>query len=164
MRVKDEDGLLIGKAIPKVSIFKVSRYMEDVATPVATADSEVDILARMEKNLRERPLAGFVVEGLAPFGTMAASMRKAIEIAAFRGMPTVRVGRGDAGGRTATIPGDLTIEGSNLTATKARLLLKACLLKLGSLPLAVDPAHPTPAERDAALTKLARYQEIFETH
>jgi L-asparaginase/Glu-tRNA(Gln) amidotransferase subunit D len=118
----------------------------------------------MEKNLAERPLSGFVVEGLAPFGFVAAGMRKALETAAFSGMPTVRVGRGNAGGLTATNPTDLMIEGSNLTATKARLLLKACLLKFGSLPTAVDPRKPTAEEKEAVRTALASYQEVFDTH
>ena len=41
------------------------------------------------------------------------------------------------------------IGGSNLTATKARLLLMACLMKFGSLPPAADPDHPTSAEAAA---------------
>jgi hypothetical protein len=162
--VKDEEGYLQGEAIPKVNIFKISRYMEDAATSSSAAGSEVDILARVEKNLQERPLAGFVAEGLSPYGFVAASMKKALEIAAFSGMPTVRVGRGDAGGLTATNPEDLFIEGSNLTATKARLLLKASLLKFGSLPPADDPSHPTEAERDAVVAQLARYQSVFDAH
>jgi L-asparaginase/Glu-tRNA(Gln) amidotransferase subunit D len=162
--VKDEDGYLRGEAIPKVGIVKISRYMEDVATSSSAAESEVDLLARIENNLEERPLAGFVAEGLSPYGFVAASMKKALEIAAFSGMPTVRVGRGDSGGLTATNPEDLSIEGSNLTATKARLLLKASLLKFGSLPPANDPSHPTPAEKNAVLAKLAQYQEVFDAH
>ena len=54
--------------------------------------------------------------------------------------------------------------GSNLTATKARLLLMAALLKLGCLPPAADPDRPTPAERDAVRKKVAEYQAIFDTH
>ena len=162
--VKDEDGYLRGEAIPKVSIVKISRYMEDVATSSSAAESEVDLLARIENNLEERPLAGFVAEGLSPYGFVAASMKKALEIAAFSGMPTVRVGRGDAGGLTATNPEDLLIEGSNLTATKARLLLKASLLKFGSLPLADDPSHPTEVERNAVVAKLVQFQAVFDAH
>jgi hypothetical protein len=40
----------------------------------------------------------------------------------------------------------------------------ACLLKLGSLPEAADPEHPTPAEIAATKAKLAQFQEIFDTH
>jgi L-asparaginase len=58
----------------------------------------------------------------------------------------------------------LSIAGSNLTATKARLLLMASLMKLGSLPPAADPEHPTKAERDAVEAKLAEYQAIFNDH
>jgi hypothetical protein len=58
----------------------------------------------------------------------------------------------------------ITIEGSNLTATKARLLLKAALLKFGSLPVAADPKKPTFEERKAVQKKIKQYQELFMTH
>ena len=63
--------------------------------------------------------------------------------ATFSGMPVVKVGRGNAGGFVDATRDPLAIAGSNLTATKARLLLMACLLKLGCLPPAADPAKPT---------------------
>jgi L-asparaginase len=50
------------------------------------------------------------------------------------------------------------------TATKARLLLMACLMKLGSLPVASDPARPTDAEFHATMAKLDEYQWLFDTH
>ena len=56
------------------------------------------------------------------------------------------------------------IGGSNLTATKARLLLMACLMKFGSLPPAADPDHPTSAEAAAIGEKVALYQAVFDTH
>jgi hypothetical protein len=56
------------------------------------------------------------------------------------------------------------IGGSNLTATKARLLLMACLMKFGSLPPAADPDQPTPEEADRTRTKVAAYQTVFNTH
>ena len=42
--------------------------------------------------------------------------------------------------------------------------MMACLMKLGSLPAAADPANPTPAEMDAVKAKLAEYQSVFDTH
>jgi hypothetical protein len=85
-------------------------------------------------------------------------MRRAV----YSGMPVVCVGRGNAEGFATPRPD--FIAGSNLTATKARLLLMACLLKLGAPPPAADPAHPTDAEREATQRHLARYQAIFDTH
>jgi hypothetical protein len=52
----------------------------------------------------------------------------------------------------------------NLTSTKARLLLMACLMKFGSLPVAADPANPTGAEIAALQAGLAAYQQVFNTH
>ena len=108
--------------------------------------------------------SGFVAEGEAPYAAVTKAMQRAVEIAAFSGLPTVRVGRGDAGGLTKPNPFDLTIEGSNLTATKARLLLKAALLKFGSLPVAADPRKPTFEERKAVQKRITQYQELFMTH
>jgi hypothetical protein len=56
------------------------------------------------------------------------------------------------------------ISGSNLTATKARILLMACLMTLGALPPAVDPDNPTDEEIAATREKVAAYQAIFSTH
>jgi hypothetical protein len=56
------------------------------------------------------------------------------------------------------------IGGSNLTATKARLLLMACLTKFGNLPSAASPDHPTSEEAAAIRKKVAAYQTVFDTH
>jgi hypothetical protein len=77
-------------------------------------------------------------------------------------MPVVAVGRGNNDGFTA--PRDRFLGGNNLTATKARLLLMACLMKLGSLPPAADPANPSASELEATRAKLRQFQAIFETH
>ena len=76
----------------------------------------------------------------------------------------MKVGRGNAEGMVDPAHSPLAIAGSNLTATKARLLLMACLMKLGSMPPAADPANPTRAEMDAVKAKLAEYQSVFNTH
>jgi L-asparaginase len=160
--VKDVDGGLVLTAIPKVTIVKHGRYISDDSSGDAAA--EVDILARIEKNLREAPLAGFVAEGSAPFGSVPNAMEAALRRATFSGMPVVKVGRGNAEGMVDPARSPLAIAGSNLTATKARLLLMACLMKLGSMPPAADPASPTRAEIDAVKAKLAEYQSVFDTH
>jgi hypothetical protein len=79
-------------------------------------------------------------------------------------MSVVRVGRGNASGFVDAKRDPLSIAGNNLTATKARLLLMACLLKFGCLPPAVNAAKPSAREIDAAKDKLKQYQEIFDTH
>jgi hypothetical protein len=162
VRVKDGQGALLGTAIPKVTIVKSGRYMPDDASGDAAA--EVDILARIDRNLREAPLAGFVAEGSAPFGSTYNAMEAALRRATFSGMPVVKVGRGNAEGIVDPARSPLAIAGSNLTATKARLLLMACLLKLGSLPPAADPANPTAGETAALKARLVDYQAIFNSH
>ncbi|MFI5268555.1 MAG: hypothetical protein ACHQ7M_14375, partial [Chloroflexota bacterium] len=110
-----------------------------------------------------RGLAGFVAEGAAPYGSASQWLDGALDKAVFSGMPVVKVGRGDQQG-FAVRRQPLFLAGSNLTATKARLLLMAALLKLGALPAAADPSHPTDAECAATKAKLEEYQEIFDTH
>jgi hypothetical protein len=61
-------------------------------------------------------------------------------------------------------PSDFQIAASNLTASKARFLLMACLLKFGSLPAARDPDKPTGAELDAIRKAVKAYQALFDTH
>jgi len=162
VRVKDAQGTLLGTAIPKVTIVKHARYLPEDAS--GDAEAEVDILARLAKNLREAPLAGFVAEGSAPFASMSNAVEAALRRATLSGMPVVKVGRGNAEGPVDTGRVQLAIAGSNLTATKARLLLMACLLRFGSLPHAADPTQPTAAELAAVKAKLAEYQAVFDTH
>lgn len=160
--IKDVEGRLLSTAIPKVTIVKHARYLpEDTSGDPAR---EVDLLARIERNLREAPLAGFVAEGSAPFGAMSNSVDAALKRAIFSGMPMVKVGRGNAGGFVDPTRDPLAIAGSNLTATKARLLLMACLMKFGCLPPAANPAKPTAAESEATQAKLKDYQEVFDSH
>ena len=64
-------------AIPKVTIVKHARYLPEDTS--GDASSEVDILARIENNLRAAPLAGFVAEGSAPFGAMSNSVDAALK-------------------------------------------------------------------------------------
>jgi len=160
--IRDDEGNLLPGAIAKVTIVKHARYLPDDTS--GDASSEVDILARIEKNLRDAPLAGFIAEGSAPFGAMSNSVDAALKHATFSGMPVVKVGRGNASGFVDPTRDPLAIAGSNLTATKARLLLMACLMKLGCLPPAVDPANPTAVEAEATKARLKQYQEIFDTH
>ena len=160
--IKNSTGELLPGAIPKVTIVKHARYLPEDTSGDAAA--EVDILARIENNLRAAPLSGFVAEGSAPFGAVSNSVDAALKRATFSGMPVVKVGRGNAEGFVDPTRDPLAIAGSNLTATKARLLLMACLMKLGCLPPAVDPTKPTAAETEATKAKLKQYQDMFDTH
>ncbi len=155
-------GRLLASAMPKVTLCKYARYGMDDASD--DPEQEVELLARMRRNLERSPLSGFVLEGNAPFGRTDESMTTVLRRAVLSGMPVVNVGRGNAEGMVPTVPGSLFVAGSTLTATKARLLLMACLLRFGAPPPAADPTAPTPEELDATLAHLARYQEVVSTH
>ena len=161
--IKDAQGKLLETAIPKVTIAKTARYLSE--SHEADPETEIEISARMEKNLKDFPLSGFVAEGVSPYGNLMESLAAAMRRAALSGMPVVRVGRGNAEGFTKPPSAtELVISGSNLTATKARLVLMACLMKFGSLPPVADLDHPTEGELKAIKAKLAEYQEVFDTH
>ena len=160
--IKDPTGWLIGGALPRVRIVKKTHY--DQNNSLANPQDEIEIIATIATNLQRNPLAGFVAEGASPYGIMTNSQTKALEIAAYSGMPTVSVGRGNAGGLTAAQPYNVFVEGSNLTASKARLLLIAAMMKIGSLPVADDPENPTEIETNAVKKVIADYQKIFDTH
>lgn len=170
IQIKNKDGTLRREIVPRVHLVKYAAYMQEDETE--NPDQEVDIMARINRALADqnspdesRPkFHGLVFEGTSPFATGARSQERALWIAALSGMPVVRVGRSDPGGRVITNQNDLTIEGSNLDANKARVLLIASMLKLGRLPKAMDPRSPSVAERQAVIEKVKQFQEIFETH
>jgi L-asparaginase len=160
--IKGKDGKLLERAIAHVAIVKdCSYWANDYGNDV---EAEVDLVAAIDRALTKEPLSGFVVEGLTPFATMVSTARTNLLVRAIHcGVPIVRVGRGNTEGFVPTRD-PIWIGGSNLTATKARLLLMAALMKLGSLPPAADPDHPTPAESQAIRAKVKAYQAIFDTH
>ena len=155
--VRNEEGQLLADAIPLVTITKDGSY------PEASADPDVDLLASLDRTLSLGRLAGFVLEGAVPVGAPFSPARRALMMrATFSGLPVVRVGRD--GAEAFVDPDPFLIAGSNLTSTKARLLLMACLLKFGSLPPARIPHAPESAERDATRRAVTAYQDIFDTH
>jgi hypothetical protein len=160
--IKNDAGELLEAAIPKVTIVKYARYQPD--DTANDPDSVVEVLGRIEKNLLDSPLAGFVLEGGAPYSNTDEQTIAALTRAVLTGMPVARVGRGNHEGFTPPNDTDLFIEGSNLTATKARLLLMASLMKLGSLPLPANRDDPTDAELAAIRERIALYQAVFDSH
>jgi L-asparaginase len=159
--IKTADGDLLENAIPKVPIVKDGNYFED--EPLAGPETQVDIIAWLGECLRNAPLAGFAVEGLSPYGKPASPSRtKALLRAVYSGLPVVFCGRGNTEGFAVEMPP--FIAGSNLTVTKARLLLMACLMKFGTLPAAADPNRPTAAEVAATAKAVEAYQAIFNAH
>jgi L-asparaginase len=159
--IKGADGRLLDTAIPKVAIAKDASYWDD---GVPDPEAEVDLIAMLGRMLKTAPLAGFVVEGYTPYGRSASNARtRLMRRAVHSGLPVVRVGRGNTEG-FVPLDNPAFIGGSNLTATKARLLLMACLMKFGALPPAANPDEPTPEEIAAVREKVVEYQAIFDTH
>ncbi len=159
--IKNEAGELLGSAIPKVAIVKDANYSAERIND--DLDDGVDLLALISRNLERYPLSGFVLEGHAPFGTITSATRtRILKAAVYSGIPVAIVGRGNNEGFTA--PQGVFIGGRNLTATKARLLLMACLMRFGSPPPAADPRDPTEEEAKAVKQALSEYQSVFHTH
>lgn len=159
--IKDAEGHLLADAIPLVSIVKDGGFTADAFGDDPALEADLGFLIR--HRLESGRLCGFVIEGLVPYGSATSELRAAmLRQASFSGAPVVRVGRGYPEGFAD--PDPLTIAGMNLTSTKARLLLMACLMKFGSLPAAADPARPTASEIEASKKAIADYQHVFDTH
>lgn len=160
--IKNAGGGLVETAIPKVAIIKDMSYWN--ADFDDAVENEADIIVMMDHMLDKAPLSGFVIEGLTPYGAITAPARsRLMQKAVFSGIPVARVGRGAPEGFIPT--SDPTyIGGSNLTATKARILLMAAIMKFGMLPPAADPDRPTEAELGAIFAKVKQYQSVFDTH
>ncbi len=161
LAIKGHSGEILADAIPSVSIVKEGGYFDEEFGNHPEFNRDLAFL--IEHKLGLGRLAGFVIEGQVPYGSMTSQSRqKLMEKAVLSGLPVVRVGRGSPEGFADSTA--LFIAGSNLTATKARLLLMAAMMKFGSLPAAKDPANPTPSERNAIEEATAAYQRIFDTH
>ena len=160
--IKNAAGELLPTAIPKVSLLKGDVWYDDSGTPDPAGEKGIN--ANIDYLLEKYPLAGIVGEGLSPYSSMSQSQDKALERAVLSGLPVVKTSRGDVHGLVKVNDNNLFIEGNNLIATKARLLLTAAIMKYGPLPHAADPEHPTAAEITAIKSMNARYQEIFQTH
>lgn len=183
VQVLDADGALC--VLPRVNIVKAGHYTAEAARrealapfngtrgfgarneeviPGETAKAAVGVLAELDAALREAPLCGFVAEGANPYAYVDEnSMDAALLQAVFSGVPVCRVARGNSGGYTYP-SGPFFIAGSNLTSTKARILLQAAILKLGMHPPAANPQAPTSQERAAIMEHVAAFQDIFDTH
>ena len=161
VKVKDGAGRLLGEAIPHVSIIKDGSYSTiDMDDDMA---AEVDLVASIEHKLSLGKLTGFIAEGLVPYGTLPSQARHNLLLkATFSGIPVAKVGRNATEGFAD--PHDFQIAATDLTATKARFLLMACLLKFGSLPAANNPDKPTADELAAIKAAVARYQAVFDRH
>lgn len=161
MPVLDGNGGLLESTIPSVSIVKDGGFcgLDWDADP----EAEVDLIALIRHKLTMGRLSGLVVEGTTPAGNMTSTARmKLVLRAAFSGLPVVRVARGSHEGFADPHP--VIIGGANLTSTKARLLLMACLMKFGGLPIAADPDAPTAAERAQLAKSIQSYQDVFDHH
>jgi hypothetical protein len=154
--VKDDAGALVPTAMPAVTIVSYGRYADGGCNA-----AQIEAWLR---HARERhQLAGLVAEGANPYGAVEPEADDALRTAALSGVPVVKCGRGNTAGFTPRQE-PWAISANNLTATKARILLLAALLKFGALPAAAEPSRPQPGELDAASAAVASYQRVFDTH
>lgn len=156
LRVLDASGRLRPDSMPVVSIVVYGRYVESCCGPH-------QVESWLEHAGQAHPLAGIVGEGANPYGHLDAATDRALRHAVLGGVPVVKCGRGGTRGFTPR-QDPWAVSANNLTASKARILLMAALLKLGALPAAADPSNPTPEEEAATIAAVQRYQELFDAH
>ena len=160
--VKDDAGHLRGEAIPDVELLDFNSWM--TSNPPGTPDPVVPrVESAIARCLGESPLCGLVAEAPTS-GHFDRHDALILDQAALSGFVVVKVSRGTPGSFMGTVEENLFVEGSNLNASKARVLLLACLLRFGCPPPAADPAHPTEAEKAAVRARLATIQQVFDTH
>jgi len=129
-------------AIPHVSIEKTARFL--ARKLVAGREGRSHIMALIERNLRTCPcrLCGRGHRTVFPHDRV---VNAALNLAVVCGYPWFASAR-QCEGFAPPQQADWVIWGSNLTSTKARLLLMACLMRFGAFPPASDPHHPTETE------------------
>lgn len=159
--IKQGSATLLPSAIPYVEIVSLPGWMTHAGAPGTAIVDQVQSAVRRIR--AEAALGGIVAEGVTG-GHFEQVEANALDYAAACGLPVVKVGR-DAPGSAVPAPGHrLWIGGGNLTAAKARVLLMASLLALGTLPSAVNPGAPTEAEVAAIRARLRAFQVLFDTH
>jgi len=89
--VKDQQGKLLGDAIPSVSIVKDGGFMAESFGDDPEVEADLSALVVHKLSL-QRP-AGFVLEGLVPYGAMTSELRQQIMITAAVLGPAFRPGR-----------------------------------------------------------------------
>jgi L-asparaginase len=154
--IKDGGGRLLADVMPAVTIVTYGRYADDGC-------GAAGVSGWLGHARAAHQLAGIVAEGANPYGSMDPPTDAALRAAALSGVPVVKCGRGNTAG-FAPRQEPWAISGNNLTATKARVLLLAALLKLGAIPPAADPARPEPGELARIHAAVAAYQQVFDTH
>jgi hypothetical protein len=154
--VKDPAGALVPAAMPEVTIVTYGRYADGGC-------NAAQIAAWLRHAQERHQMAGLVAEGANPYGSVDPEADDALRTAALSGVPVVKCGRGNTAGFTPRQQ-PWAISANNLTATKARILLLAALLKFGALPAATDPTRPRPEELAAVHAAVAGYQRVFDTH
>jgi hypothetical protein len=154
--VKDGSGHLRPEAMPAVTIVTYGRYGDDGCGAAGVA-------GWLAHARGAHQLAGIVAEGANPYGSMDPPTDAALKAAAMSGVPVVKCGRGNTAGFTPRQE-PWAISANNLTATKARVLLLAALLRLGAIPPPADPERPDPGELARIHAAVAAYQRIFDTH
>lgn len=128
--------------IPLVRIVKDGYYSAEGEAP------DTAVARMVAANLELEPLAGFVAEGTTPYANLSPRVEAALHNAVHCGMPVVCVGRGSPEGPPPAGSRRPFISGGDLSATKARMLLTACMLRFGA---------PTNGDVTA-------YQDVFDSH
>lgn len=162
VRTKDRAGRLLGDAIPAVELLDFNSWM--TSNPPGAPDPVVArVASAVDRCLGESPLCGLIA--IAPTGGHFDRLdEKAVNRAAMSGAVVVKVFRGTPRMFVEVGADSLYLAGGNLSATKARVLLMACLLRFGCPAPAADPDRPAPRERKAVRDHLAKIQAVFDTH
>ena len=104
-----------------------------VLPKVEVISSYYDADPRLVEAAVDLGVQGIVLNGLTPGGGPHIAQQPVLESAADRGIPIVRTARGGINSRVTVDPDDKFIEGDNLVAHKARILLQLALTKTSDM-------------------------------
>jgi hypothetical protein len=152
----DREGRLRAEARPAVAVLTSAAWSPH--DPARDGAGEFEVFLGTAKLLQGHALAGFVTVGNR-YGALLPGTESALQRVVHMGLPVVRLARDGEVGRSQD---DLFIAAGPLNANEAQRILSTCLLELGALPPAADPAKPTPSEVRALRAKLAQYQAAFD--
>ncbi len=154
--LKDAQGRLRSEARPAVALLTSAAWSPH--DPARDGASEFEVFLGTARLLQGHALAGFVTVGNR-YGALLPATEAALVRVVHMGLPVVRLARDGDVGRS---PDDWFISAGALSANEAQRVLSSCLLELGVLPPAADPANPTAAETRALREKLVRFQQAFD--
>ena len=118
---------------------------------------EFEVLFHVASLQKDHRAVGLIAVG-DRHGLFTRGGERALRFVALQGVPVARFA---PGGEIARDPDGLFLDGGHLTESEAAAVLKRCLNRLGSPPMAANPDRPTARELAAIRAHLVPFREAL---